>query len=101
MPQRPDDYLSKIKRNAKQNGYDPEAITLADDGIHKLVYQTPDGRQVRFGAVGYGDFILWSSKDKALGERKRKAYRARATKIKGDWKKDKYSPNNLAINILW
>ena len=21
--------------------------------------------------------------------------------IKGNWKKDKYSPNNLAINLLW
>ena len=28
-------------------------------------------------------------------------YLSRATKIKGNWKKDKYSPNNLAINLLW
>lgn len=101
MPPRPSDYLQKIKANAKKNGYDPDRISLANDGIHKLVYETPDGRKVKFGRVGYGDFILWSSEDKALGERKRKAYRARATKIKGDWKKDKYSKNNLAINILW
>jgi hypothetical protein len=93
--------LQKIKANAKQNGYDPDRISLANDGVHKLVYETPDGRQVKFGAVKFGDFFLWSSKDKALGERKRKAYLARATKIKGDWAKDKFSPNNLAINILW
>jgi hypothetical protein len=51
--------------------------------------------------MGYGDFFLWSSQDKALGERKRKAYLARSGKIKGDWKKDKYSPNRLARAILW
>ena len=28
-------------------------------------------------------------------------YLSRATKIKGNWKKDKYSPNNLAISLLW
>ena len=28
-------------------------------------------------------------------------YLSRATKIKENWKKDKYSPNNLAINLLW
>lgn len=74
---------------------------MADDGVHKLVYETPDGRQVKFGRMGYGDFFLWSSQDKALGERKRKAYLARSGKIKGDWKKDKYSPNRLARAILW
>ncbi len=30
-----------------------------------------------------------------------KNYLSRATKIKGNWRKDKYSPNNLAINLLW
>jgi hypothetical protein len=28
-------------------------------------------------------------------------YRKRAENIKGKWKKNKESPNNLAINILW
>jgi hypothetical protein len=32
---------------------------------------------------------------------RRRLYLARATKIKGNWKSNPYSPNNLAINILW
>lgn len=34
-------------------------------------------------------------------QKHRSAYLSRATKIKGDWAKDMYSPNSLAINILW
>ena len=36
-----------------------------------------------------------------LREYRRNAYLKRATNIKGNWKDNKYSPNNLAINILW
>lgn len=32
---------------------------------------------------------------------RRNRYLARATKIKGNWKDNKYSPNNLSINLLW
>jgi hypothetical protein len=38
---------------------------------------------------------------KHMNDDRMERYRARATKIKGDWKNDKYSPNNLSINILW
>jgi len=34
-------------------------------------------------------------------EARRKSYRARATAIRGDWKSDKWSANNLAIHLLW
>jgi hypothetical protein len=30
-----------------------------------------------------------------------KSYLARAMGIKGDWKKNKYSPNNLSVHLLW
>ena len=36
-----------------------------------------------------------------MADKKRKAYRARASRARGNWKSNKYSPNNLAINILW
>ena len=32
---------------------------------------------------------------------RRNRYLARATKIKGNWRDNKYSPNNLSINLLW
>lgn len=34
-------------------------------------------------------------------ETRRKSYLARATAIRGDWKTDKWSANNLAIHLLW
>jgi hypothetical protein len=50
---------------------------------------------VSFGDIRYADYT--KHKDPV----RRQAYLKRATKIKGDWILDKYSPNNLAINILW
>jgi hypothetical protein len=94
-------YLRKARANAKAYGLDPKKLQLGD-GKHKLSY---DG--VGFGLKSYKDFLLWSDEEKAgrvpkgTAEKKRKAYLARATKIKGDWKQNKVSPNNLAIHILW
>lgn len=45
--------------------------------------------------MGYEDFT------KHKNEERRQNYLNRANAIKGDWKKNPYSPNNLAINILW
>lgn len=71
------------------------SLSVANDGKHKYYILTPDKKKVYFGAIGYEDFT--KSKDQV----KRRAYLARATKIKGDWKSNKYSANNLAINLLW
>ena len=79
--------------------------------LSKLIYKKPvetstrknkkymilndDNKYIHFGDKRYQDF----TKHNDLERRKR--YIDRATKIKGNWKKDKYSPNNLAINLLW
>jgi hypothetical protein len=90
-------YLKMAKDYAKKAGYpDYNSLKFAEDDKHKL-----ELNGVKFGAVGYGDFIKYSFEDKQKAEKKRSAYLARATKIKGDWQKDKYSKNSLAINILW
>jgi hypothetical protein len=95
------DYLRKARANAKAYGLDPKKLQLGD-GKHKLEY---DG--IGFGLKSYKDFLLLSDEEKAgqipvgTAEKKRSAYLARATKIKGDWKDNKVSPNNLAIHILW
>lgn len=34
-------------------------------------------------------------------EDRRQRYLARATNIKGDWKNDKYSPNQMSLRLLW
>jgi len=95
-------YLRQARAKAKAYGLDPKKLKLATDGKHKLDY---DG--VKFGLKHYNDFLLWSAEEKAgrvpkgTAEKKRTLYRARAEKIKGEWKANKVSPNNLAIHILW
>lgn len=61
----------------------------------KYMVQNPHGAWIHFGATGYEDFT------KHMDEARRQAYLARSKNIKGNWKSDKYSPNNLAIHILW
>ncbi len=47
------------------------------------------------GKIGFDDFT------KHQNDEKRQQYLARATKIKGNWKDNKFSKNNLAIHLLW
>lgn len=61
----------------------------------KYMIMNDDNRYVHFGDSRYEDFTKHQDKERL------KRYLDRATKIKGNWKKDKYSPNNLAINLLW
>jgi len=93
-----DKYLSMAKEFAKKAGYkDWDSLRRADDGEHKL-----ELRGVKFGRKGYGDFIKYSLDEGEEKARKhRDAYLARAKKIRGDWAKDMYSPNSLAIKVLW
>ena len=93
-----DKYIAMAKEFAKRAGYkDWDSLRRADDGEHKL-----ELRGVKFGRKGYGDFIKYSLDEGVDEARKhRDAYLSRATKIKGDWAKDMYSPNSLAIKILW
>jgi len=100
-------WLRLVKANAKANGYEPKRISYADDSTHKLKYTTPENKTVFFGALGYGDYLLYKLLERrkevpaGTAEKKRANYRARAFEARGDWKDDKYSPNNLAIYILW
>ena len=95
-------YLKIAKSKARQAGYNPALLILSKDKKHKLEY---DG--VKFGKQGYKDFIIYSilankgliTKEEAL--KHRNAYLSRATKIKGNWRDNKNSPNNLAISIIW
>ena len=52
-------------------------------------------KTIHFGQLPYEDYT--KHKDKT----RRKKYLKRARNIKGNWYKDPYSPNNLAINLLW
>ena len=72
--------------------YDPYK---SDNPDKKYYIITDKNKKVYFGAIGYEDYT------KHQDLKRLNNYLSRATKIKGNWKKDKYSPNNLAINLLW
>ena len=103
----PSAYLKEAQRRAKQFNYPADLLGFADDGEHKLAIPNKDGRIIKFGRVGYGDHLIWGHLEhtgkapKGTAEAKRRTFHRSHTKIKGDWKSDKYSPNNLALKVLW
>ena len=65
------------------------------DKPNKKYYILNDNKKIYFGQAGYEDYT------KHKDEKRRQLYLKRAINIKGNWKNNKYSSNNLAINILW
>jgi hypothetical protein len=57
--------------------------------------QSPTGKWIHFGAIPYEDYT------KHKDQERRERYLNRAENIKGSWRQNKYSPNNLAIHLLW
>jgi hypothetical protein len=70
-------------------------IGLSTKKNKKYMVTRPDGKIVHFGQMGYEDFTKHKNKTR------RKNYLTRSRKIRGNWKSDKYSANNLAIHLLW
>ena len=59
------------------------------------IFDISTNQFIHFGDLRYQDF----SKHHDIERRER--YLKRALNMKGDWKNNKKSPNNLAINLLW
>lgn len=70
-------------------------IYISNRKNKKYMVQDPKGKWVHFGQLGYQDF----THHKNLIRKNR--YLIRSTNIKGNWKNNKYSSNNLSINLLW
>jgi hypothetical protein len=59
------------------------------------IFDTHNQRWVNFGQMGYEDYTKHRDKGR------RKNYLTRSRSIRGNWKKNKFSPNNLSREILW
>ena len=59
------------------------------------IYDTKNNKWVNFGQIGYEDYTRHHNKTR------RRNYLNRSKYIRGDWKQNKYSANNLSRNILW
>lgn len=97
----PVDYLAEAKKKAKEAGLADNLLGFSSDAKHKLQIPNTDGKMIRFGATGLGDYILYTLSKNPDAKEHRKHYLQRAMKIKGDWAKDPYSPNSLSVSIQW
>jgi len=74
----------------------PEAIlNRSKTKNKKYCILSPEGKKINFGQMGYEDFT------KHNDELRRYNYLNRTSKIRGNWKQNTYSPNNLSREILW
>lgn len=100
-------YLREAQKRAKEFGYPEDALEFSDDDKKKLQIHDGDGNVVRFGAVGYGDHIIYSILEKrkrvakGTAAQKKDRFVKSHTEIKGDWEQNPYSPNMLALSVLW
>jgi hypothetical protein len=60
-----------------------------------MIYDFLNNKWVHFGQMGYEDFLKHNDLDR------RERYLKRATNMKGEWRDNPFSANNLSINILW
>ena len=100
----PNDILYKYSnpKKAQQNAinyFGPYAILYKSDKKSKkyMINYPNEDSFVYFGALkpAYEDYLKHNDDERRI------RYLKRATKIKGNWANNPYSPNNLAINILW
>jgi hypothetical protein len=86
----------KIAQQKASEYYGPDAILYRSNTKNKKYYiMTPENKLINFGQMGYEDYT------KHNDELRRYNYIQRTSKIRGDWKQNKYSPNNLSRTILW
>lgn len=85
----------KVQENAKKYLGKDAVVYLSTKKEKKYMVKDPNGKWVHFGQMDYEDFT------KHQDEKRRKNYLTRTANIKGDWKSNKYSPNNLSRNLLW
>lgn len=70
-------------------------VYLSTKNEKKYMVETPEGKLVHFGQLYAQDYTYHKNEDR------RNSYLARSGGILGDWKNNKYSPNNLSRNLLW
>ena len=86
---------TEVYRRAKKYLGKTAKIGLSTKKEKKYMITTPNGRVVHFGQMGYEDYTKHKNKSR------RKNYLNRSKYIRGDWKGNKYSANNLSRKILW
>jgi hypothetical protein len=86
----------KVQELAKQYLGDLAVIFKSTKKNKKyMIYDPYEQRFIHFGQMGMEDYT------KHKDPQRKEAYLKRATNIRGNWKNNPYSANNLAIHLLW
>lgn len=86
---------NRVLNNARAYLGKDVKLTPSSRKDKKWMIESPSGRKIHFGSSAYQDYTQHQDKER------QRLYLLRSGKIQGDWKKDKYSPNNLSREILW
>ena len=87
--------MNQVLKNAKSYLGNDAIILPSTRKNKKFMIMNPENKYVHFGDKRYEDFTQHKNKDRQQN------YLKRSSNIKGNWKNNKYSPNNLSMNILW
>ena len=90
----PEQVASNLKKFFKNEKVIPNLL-ISTRKNKKFMVVSPDGTRSHFGDMAYQDYTKHQNKDRQL------RYLTRANAIRGNWRGDMYSPNNLSINLLW
>jgi hypothetical protein len=83
-----------LGRATRDDSHPPAALYVSTRKNKK--YALFNGcKTTHFGQLPYEDYTKHKNKTR------RHNYLTRSQNIKGDWKRDSYSANNLAIHLLW
>lgn len=86
--------IKVVNQKAKKFGY-PNPVLPSNRKFKKYMIEDEHGKMHHFGDTRYEDYTKHKDKDR------RDNYLKRSSKIKGDWKTNKYSPNRLSRDLLW
>ena len=86
-----------VKKNLKKYIHiDTPELFISNRKDKKYMILNPlTNKFIHFGSLAYEDFT------KHNDLQRQKIYIIRSSNIKGDWKSDKYSANNLSMFLLW
>lgn len=87
----------KVIINARHYFNDPNIkVYLSPEKNKKYAIYDPNiDKLISFGNINFQDYTYHKN------EIRRNNYLKRSANIKGNWKSNQYSPNNLARNLLW
>jgi hypothetical protein len=89
--------INRVMMNAKRYFKNEDfTIAISTRKTKKFMILNPQtNKWVHFGQMGMQDATRHQDDERRL------RYIKRASKLPGNWKADKYSPNNLSLWILW